>query len=51
MNIDLKPCPFCGGTVKKFTGLYNGEFWDRESDPVITHWMSLPELPKEDEKQ
>lgn len=23
-----------------------GEFWDRESDPAITHWMPLPELPK-----
>ena len=23
-----------------------GEFWDRESDPAITHWMLLPELPE-----
>ena len=24
-----------------------GEFWDRESDPAITHWMLLPKPPKE----
>ena len=24
-----------------------GEFWDRESDPAITHWMLLPEPPEE----
>jgi hypothetical protein len=24
----------------------DGELWDRESDPAITHWMPLPELPK-----
>lgn len=24
----------------------NGEHWYEKSDPAITHWMSLPELPK-----
>lgn len=26
----------------------DGEIWDKKSDPAITHWMPLPELPKED---
>jgi hypothetical protein len=26
----------------------DGEPWDRESDPAITHWMPLPMPPKED---
>lgn len=27
--------------------LIDGEFWYEEGDPSITHWMPLPEPPKE----
>ena len=27
--------------------MIDGEFWYEEGDPSITHWMPLPEPPKE----
>lgn len=35
-----------GETYGEGNWLINGEFWYEKSDPAITHWMSLPELPK-----
>ena len=35
-----------GETYGEGNWMISGEFWYEKSDPAITHWMSLPELPK-----
>jgi hypothetical protein len=35
-----------GETFGEGNWMISGEFWYEKSDPSITHWMSLPELPK-----
>lgn len=29
--------------------LVSGEFWYEKNDPILTHWMPLPELPEIEE--
>ena len=36
-----------GETYGEGNWMISGEFWYEKSDPAITHWMLLPELPKE----
>lgn len=35
-----------GETYGEGNWMISGEFWYEKSDPAITHWMPLPELPK-----
>lgn len=37
-----------GETFGECNWMISGEFWYEKSDPAITHWMPLPEIPKED---
>lgn len=37
-----------GETYGEGNWMINGEHWYEKSDPAITHWMPLPELPKEE---
>lgn len=37
-----------GETYGEGDWMISGEFWYEKSDPAITHWMPLPESPKED---
>ena len=30
--------------------MIDGKFWHEEGDPSITHWMPLPDMPKEDDE-
>lgn len=39
-----------GETNKSGNWMISGEHWYEKSDPAITHWMSLPEPPEEEEK-
>lgn len=36
-ELKIKPCPFCGS-----------EEVNDKCELAVTHWMPLPELPKED---
>lgn len=36
-----------GETYGEGDWMISGEFWYEKSDPAITHWMPLPEPPKE----
>lgn len=35
-----------GETNKSGNWMISGEHWYEKSDPAITHWMPLPDLPK-----
>ena len=35
-----------GETYGEGNWMISGEFWYEKSDPSITHWMPLPELPE-----
>lgn len=55
---ELKPCPFCGGNAEIYTGRNfpargknvcesEAEAQEKLEEYTVTHWMPLPEPPKE----